>query len=119
MSVGNVKTAIVKSSDDENTTLCRNRLEDNLSAQSRLNEVTVTGIQQEGVRAKVDTRLCHKLTPLGVALKNMNPSDDQQIRLGIGSGFFDSYHFAKPDEYCEYESVMFNKYDDGWRAQSL
>jgi len=58
------------------------------------------------------------LTPLGVALKNLNPSDSQQIRWGIGLGFFDSYHFVKPDEYCEYDSVMFNKYDDG-RAQSL
>ena len=83
------------------------------------NRITVTGIQQESVRAKVDTELCRKLTFLGVALKNLNPSDDQQILLGIGSGFFDSYHFVKPDEYCEYDSVMFNKYDDGWRAQSL
>ena len=80
--------------------------------------ITVTGIQQESVRAKVDTRLCRKLTPLGVALKNLNPSDSQQIRWGIGLGFFDSYHFVKPDEYCEYDSVMFNNYDDG-RAQSL
>lgn len=80
--------------------------------------ITVTGNQQKSVRAKVATRLCRKLTPLGVALKNLNPSDSQQIRWGIGLGFFDSYHFVKPDEYCEYDSVMFNKYDDG-RAQSL
>jgi hypothetical protein len=79
--------------------------------------VQVTGIQQEGVHAKVDASLCRKLTPLGETLKAQNLTDNQQVLLGLGTGFLDSYHFVRPNEYCEFDSVMFNKYRDGWRAE--
>ncbi len=77
----------------------------------------MTGIQQEGDHAKVDASLCRKLTPLGETLKAQNLTDNQQVLLELGTGFFDSHHFIRPNEYCVFHSVMFNKYRDGWRAE--
>ncbi len=87
--------------------------------------VQVTGIQQEGDHAKVDASLCRKLTPLGETLKAQNLTDNQQVLLGLGTGFFlglgtgffNSRHFVRPDEYCEFRSIMFKKYRDGWHPE--
>ena len=94
---------------------------------AKVTGVQVTGIQQEGDHAKVGASLCRKLTPLGETLKAQHLTDNQQVLLGLGTGFFlglgtgffDSHHFVRPNEYCEFESVMFNKYRDGWQAEKM
>lgn len=82
---------------------------------------TITGIQEDGVHARADIVVIWKLTPLGLALKKeatkLNLSrNDAGILLG-------GYTLADiPDTatyYFQSKSVLFDKYDDGWRIREF
>ena len=79
--------------------------------------VTVTGVVQEGIHARVEAKLCEKLTPFGAELRRTLPEHDKEM---IASTFFERANFYSSDgRRCETREIPFDKYDDGWRAGRL
>jgi len=78
-----------------------------------LHHVQVTGIAQEGITAKVNATVCRKLTAFGEKFI-AQPDDtlrmfhwDTLEKLGIKDG----------EVYCDHQTLVFRKYDDGWRIE--
>ena len=74
--------------------------------------IEVTGIQQEGVHAKAEIAIKWKLTPLGLAIKNL-PAEYQDV--GVGNEFLHAPNGK--GEFSQDDAASFEKYDDGWRLK--
>jgi hypothetical protein len=79
----------------------------------------VTGIREDGPHAKANITIVWKLTPLGRALKKeaaqLNLSRIEAGQLLSGYALADISENAS--EYHQYQSVLFDKYGDGWRMR--
>jgi hypothetical protein len=74
----------------------------------------VTGIVEEGSVAKVEVTATYKVTPVVVALKKYASENNADM-----SDVFGDELKYRSDKYHKISTVVFEKYDDGWRMKKL
>ena len=83
---------------------------------SAFDDLSVSGVLEDGVHAKADISVKWKVTPLGLALRK----EAVQLKLSdLGTQVLVGDDLARlpvnATEYRTYRTILFDKYDDGWK----
>jgi len=83
---------------------------------STFQDLIVSGVLEDGVHAKADISVKWKVTPLGLALRK----EAVQLKLSdLGTQVLVGDDLARlpvnATEYRTYRTILFDKYDDGWK----